>query len=602
MTWIDISIISIYFAITIGASVYFSRKSATGMRSYFLGDNQGKWWMLAASGASTNYSISGTVWMISMLMVLGMKSWWTTLIWWMPNCIFLMAFMGVWIRRTGVMTSAELNRIRFGVDGGAVAARIGFAVMITMFSIAQLAMSYIVIHKFAVKLGFDGHPTAMTVIGITGLYVLVGGFRGVILTDFLQTLLLFTVSFIVGYICFTQYDAGQLHKALAHGNVTSDYWRSLAFDPTPKLGEFAQSKDYQGWSDFAGAAFAFSLVGLIGSVGGAGGRYGEQRFLAAKNGREASWMAALWTVLALPRWVFLGGLAFLAFAVFREQTVTGADPDAVVPLFLKSDLLFTGMKGLVVAGLVAAYMSTFSSEINATASIIVRDMYEPIFHHEKDVEEGGHMLPSYLATAGLVVTTIGFGYLMVVKSSLNGIWMWMLGGLVTCFVVPLALRWYWGRMNGWGFAAGSVIGLIPALVMLAKQFVPEGAWIQGIHDSYFTYTILVMSLGTCIAVSLWTRPVAAEHIDEFYRLVRPFGWWGWIKQRVIESGMPMRTPLQPGLVALNVFLGIVAMYALYMSPIYFMGKWYTETAVVLGVFAACCVALYFTWYRTLPED
>ena len=191
MNTVDIAILVAYFVLMIGAGIYFSRKSATGMRSYFLGDNQGKWWMLACSGASTNYSLSGTVWMISMLMVLGMKSWWTTLIWWMPSSVVLMAFMGLWIRRTGVMTSAELNKVRFGVDGGAVAARIGFAVMVTMFSVAQLTLSYVVIHKFAkvfdlsTAFGISEHLVATTVIGATGVYVLVGGFRGVILTDFL---------------------------------------------------------------------------------------------------------------------------------------------------------------------------------------------------------------------------------------------------------------------------------------------------------------------------------------------------------------------------------------------------------------------------------
>ena len=92
-----------------------------------------------------------------MLMVLGMKSWWTALYWWMPNAVFLMMFMGLWIRRTGVLTSAELNRARFGTDTGALAARVSFAVMVMLFSIAQLAMSYLVVDKFAGIFGFAGH-------------------------------------------------------------------------------------------------------------------------------------------------------------------------------------------------------------------------------------------------------------------------------------------------------------------------------------------------------------------------------------------------------------------------------------------------------------
>ena len=600
MATIDYVILAAYFVVTIGAGVYFSRRSARGMRSYFLGDNQSKWWMLAASGASTNYSVSGTVWNIAMLMVLEMKSWWIVLIWWMPNAVFLMAYSGLWIRRTGVLTSAELNRVRFGVDAGAYAARVGFAVMITLFSVAQLSLSYVVIHKFAQIFGYPGHLAAATVIGATGLYVLIGGFRGVILTDFIQTILLFAISFLVGYVCFTQYTGEQLHEGLAHGTVTAEYWKSLLYDPHPEIGEFSRG-DYAPWRDFAGAALAYSLVGLIGCVGGAGGRYGEQRFLAAKTAREAGWIAALWQVLAVPRWVFTAGLAFLAFTHFKAQTVIGHDPEAVVPLLLTSGLLASGAKGLVVTGLVAAYMSTFSSEVNATASIVVRDICQPLTGRHRDDEQGG-MIASYFATAALVLVALALGYLFVQNSSLNAVWSWMLGGLITCVVVPLALRWYWGRMNGWGFAAGSLIGLIPALVMLSKQFLPEDAWVQDVPDNVFTYAILAVSLVVCVVVSLLTRPVEPECIDEFYRRVRPFGLWADVKHRALRAGRKANQPLNLGWIAINVPLGIVATYALYMAPVYLMGKWYAETAAATGVFAGCCAVLYFTWYKTLPED
>ena len=102
--------------------------------------------------------------------------------------------------------------------------------------------------------------------------------------------------------------------------------------------------------------------------------------------------------------------------------------------------------------------------------------------------------------------------------------------------MPLALRWYWGRMNGWGYSAGTLIGLIPSLMMLSKQFVAKDAWVQSIPDAYFTYSILFLSLVTCIVVSLLTPPVEAELMDEFYRKVRPFGWWGDIAKRALASG------------------------------------------------------------------
>jgi solute:Na+ symporter, SSS family len=147
-----------------------------------------------------------------------------------------------------------------------------------------------------------------------------------------------------------------------------------------------------------------------------------------------------------------------------------------------------------------------------------------------------------------------------------------------------------------------VVGLIPALLMLSKQFLPPEAWVQRIPDAYFTYSILLGSLLTCIIVSLLTPPVAAEQIDDFYRKVRPFGLWGGIAQRALAAGKPANAPLNPWFALVNIVVGIIATYSLYMSPVYLMGKWYAETATCLVLFLACSAILYFTWFKQLPEQ
>ena len=148
-------------------------------------------------------------------------------------------------------------------------------------------------------------------------------------------------------------------------------------------------------------ALAMSVVGLFGSIGGAGGRYGEQRFLAAKNAKHAAWQAALWQGMAIPRWVVTGGLAFLAYTVFKEQTVEVvkvvgdkviySDPNAIYPLYVQSDLLVPGLRGLIIATLAASYMSAFSSEVNAAASIFVHDIFQPLFERDNEKAQGKHV-------------------------------------------------------------------------------------------------------------------------------------------------------------------------------------------------------------------
>ena len=180
----------------------------------------------------------------------------------------------------------------------------------------------------------------------------------------------------------------------------------------------------------------------------------------------------------------------------------------------------------------------------------------------------------------------------------------MLGGLITCVVVPLALRWYWGRMNGWGFAAGCVVGFIPSLMMLSKQFVAKEALGADASPTATTPTPFSSSrLSPASIVSLLTKPVDPVHIDQFYRRVRPFGILGRASaERALASGEPVNAPLNLKFIPINVVVGVIASYALYMTPVYCMGRWFDNAAISFGIFLACAMVLYFTWFKTLPEE
>jgi len=279
-----------------------------------------------------------------------------------------------------------------------------------------------------------------------------------------------------------------------------------------------------------------------------------------------------------------------------------------MPEFLRSGLLGPGLMGLVVAGLSASFMTSFCSEINACASIIVRDLYQPLVAPGVADEDRRLVRVSYLVTGCLAVLAVAIGYAMVESqargggSALNVIWAWMLGGLLTCFVVPLAFRWYWGRMNGWGFAAGCLVSLVPSLAMLVRAFVPAGNILRAWPENYYTYATLATSTLACVVVSLLTPPIEAETSAGFYARVRPFGLWKDAAARARQAGLPMASAIPVGRIALNVALGLVASFALYTAPVYFLGHWPVEGAICAAIFVACVGVLYFSWYRTLPDD
>jgi len=484
--------------------------------------------------------------------------------------------------------------------------------MITLFSVASLCMSYIIVHKFATVFGMSNnasHGVALGIVLFTSVYVLFGGFKGVILSEFLQTVVLFAVAFIVGIVCYQHYSADQVHAAVTHGSgaasVTPDYWKSLMPEASPHIGMF-EASGYAGWKDFIGATLAFSVVGMIGCVGGAGGRYGEQRFLATSNTKEAAKLAALWQFFGFPRWIMTAGLCFLGYTLYTKEIAS--DPECVMPRFLQSGLLGPGLLGLVVAGLSASFMTSFCSEINACASIIVRDIYQPLLAPQLKDDDRKLVKVSYGVTGLLAALAALIGYGMVESqirghgSALDVIWKWMLGGLLTCFVVPLALRWYWGRMNGWGFAAGCLFSLIPSLAMLASAFVGGESFLGSWSADTYTYATLATSTISCIVVSLMTPPIEAETSAAFYARVRPFGLWTDASAVARKAGLAMATAIPVWLIVLNVTLGLISSFSLYMAPVYFLGHWNVEGAVCSVIFAATCVILYFSWYRTLPDD
>jgi hypothetical protein len=138
--------------------------------------------------------------------------------------------------------------------------------------------------------------------------------------------------------------------------------------------------------------------------------------------------------------------------------------------------------------------------------------------------------------------------------------------------------------------------------MLGRAFVPEGNMLRAWPENYYTYATLATSTLSCIIVSWLTPPIEDATSVAFYARVRPFGWWKDAAAKARLAGLPMATAIPVPQIMLNVALGLVASFSLYMAPVYFLGHWNAEGSICTAVFAACCVALYFSWYRTLPED
>ncbi|MDH5551632.1 MAG: sodium:solute symporter, partial [Gemmatimonadota bacterium] len=192
---IDLLIIAAYIAATIGIGFWISKRASRSIENYFLGGNTIPWYMLGLSNASGMFDISGTMWMVYLLFLYGLKSVWIPWLWPVFNQIFLMVYLSIWLRRSGVMTGAEWIRFRFGTSRGANLAHLIVVVFAVINVIGFLAYGFIGIGKFAStflpwQLSADPATNVnlygLIITGITTLYVVKGGMFSVVFTEVLQ--------------------------------------------------------------------------------------------------------------------------------------------------------------------------------------------------------------------------------------------------------------------------------------------------------------------------------------------------------------------------------------------------------------------------------
>ena len=575
MAPIDYAVIAAYFLVVIGLGFWYQKRAAANLDAYFLGGKRMHWLALSMSGSVSTFDITGTMWIVSLLFVFGMRSMWHHWMWgWMMGAFFL-AYMGKWVQRSRVMTGAEWMATRFGVDSAGRAARMAYAVMAVITQAVFIGYAFQGIGKFVSEyVALSPAACALIIFAATTLYVLLGGLYSVVITDVIQTVVLTIASVVIAVVAY---------RALSHQALSAlpEGWASLT--PVWRIPEMAAVKDYAGYELFGALVIVWVLKGLLMNAGGPAQMYDFQRFLAARTSRDAAKIGATWSLFLIVRWAMCAGIALLALTAVRNVS----DPEKVMPVILR-DFLRPGVRGLVVAGLLAAFMSTFSSTVNSGASYLVRDLWQPYFR--PDADEAHLVRASYIATLGIVAVGVAIG---AQYSSIKDIWNWLMMEIVAALVVPNLLRWYWWRTNGWGYALGTLVGVVLSTVRLFT------AW-----PLYVTFPVICGgSLIACVIGTLATQPTDETTLRCFYRTVRPFGAWGPVRRLTELSPAERADPAErPWRAIVNVVLGMVAITGLYLFPMYLVGHWHAYAAICLAAALAAAVALAFTWYRHLPRD
>lgn len=588
---VDALIVIGFLVIVMVVGYMMSKMASQGLDDYFLGGRKIPWWVLGISTSTSNFDMAGTMIIVAVVFALGYKGMLVEIRGGVGlSLAFLMVFLGKWLRRSRVMTSAEWMKLRFGLDKQGRAAHM-------LSAIANIILSLGMIIYFAKGAGaFLTHflplseltcTTIMVVIGL--FYTLMSGLYGVVFTDVIQMILL---TFTAIYITVEAY-------AVAPTVELAEGFLQLDLDSPQGTGGSLLAADPGTWEPifalFGVCVFMWVMRTTMEGMGGVGG-YTDQRFFAARTEREASLLTAESVILSVFRWTMVAGLVVMGLSIVQTgapgaETIA-ADAESVLPVVL-GNLLPTGIKGLVLAGLIAAAMSTFDSTLNAGASYIVKDVYESYINPEATGKQ--LMTMSRWATIGLCVAGVGLAALI---PNINAIWGLLTMGLGAGLFVPLFLRWYWPRLNGYGFAAGTAVGIVGGLFFNSAVDWPLYYAFPATVGCGFTATVVA---------SLLTPKTSDTILIRFWHQINPWGFWGKYEEKAKQRNLV--TPaavLERQLERLNdvvaLAFAIPFQLSLLLAGMSFVWHDWKKFAFFTTIMIICSVGLYFFWYRNLKDD
>jgi len=499
---LDLSIVAGYLLVLVIAGVWMARRAGTSADHYFLGGRKLPWWALGSSGMSSNLDVAGTMTIVALITVYGLHGFWIEMRGGvvLPIAVFL-AFMGKWHRRSQVMTTAEWMLLRFGNGPQGRAARLTAALTYIVLTVAMIIFFLSAGGKFLAEfLPFTPAQCAIGMALVAFGYTLAGGLYGVIWTDVFQAGLIGAAALYISVIA-----AQQVSPELLATWPGADLNQFL-----PRLGDASGLVPYTPFGLFL---LVWAFKGVLEGLGGSGGSaYMAQRFYAAGSDADCRKIGMLWTVLFAARWPMVLGFAILALSLGLDVR-TLDDAEGVLPRVLNSEFFPVGLRGLVLAAMLAAAMSTFDSTINAGASYVVKDIYQPWRPAAggRELVLAGYGASALLVLAGVLLT-------FALGASVLGIWIGIVMLLFPAFLVPFALRWFWSRFNGAGFAMGTAGGFAAALFFALSD--PAG-W----NEASRFLMISAVSAFASVAAALLTSPVPEAAAREFYQRVRPLGWW-----------------------------------------------------------------------------
>ena len=541
MQFLDWLVVIVYMAATLVLGIYLSRRASGSLEDFFVSGRSLPWWLAGTSMAATTFSIDTPLYIAGVVGDRGIAGNWE---WWafgVGHVALIYVFARLW-RRSEIVTDAELTEVRYGGRSAALlrgTKAFLFAVPINCISIGYIMLAAVkVIGALGIWEGFGVtagtavwgiDPKLLTVLGVM-IFVLIyaglSGLWGVVATDFVQFFLAIFGAILVAGFAIGSPEVGGLSGLVEKAQAVTDFdvlsFVPFEFSATHWLGI--------GWSAFAGISsttfFAYVFVQWWTFRRSDGGGEFIQRLAAARTEAEAEKAAWLFNIMnyVVRTWPWVL-VALAALVLYPDLD----DPELGYPK-LMVDFLPVGMLGIVVASLIAAFMSTVSTLINWGASYLTNDLYQRFWNPEATQVE--------LVAVGRLASVLiaGLGALAAFFSDSVATVFRLVIAIGTGPGVVLVLRWFWWRINAWaelsamlaGFVAGLFTTVVPVLTI-------DDFGVRLLAITGFTAVIWITTM-------LLTPPETPETLERFYRRVRP-GGPGWKAQRA-ATGLSPAQPLK----------------------------------------------------------
>ena len=604
---IDILIVVAYLVTMVFIGVYMRRKARENKESYLMGGKKLPWYMLGLSDASDMFDISGTMWMVALCFVYGFKSIWVPWLWPVFNQVFMMMFLSKWLRRSNANTGAEWLATRFGLTGRGVKGSHNVVVIFALIGcFGFLAYGFIGLGKFIeifvpwdmVKDHIPFHIPAAYAAHFYGIvftlfamfYSILGGLHSIVLGDFIKYIIMTIACISIAVIAMMH-----LHKNGNALNVPGGWdnpffgwnldldWSNIIPDANKKI-------ESDGYSLFGIFFMMMLFKGIFASLAGPAPNYDMQKILSTRSPKDASKMTGFVSIILLPiRYSMIIGLTVLALLYYKSLNLGSAgttDFEKILPASINA-FLPVGILGLVLTGLLGAFMGTFSGTLNAAQAYIVNDVYlkyiNPGASNKKIIRT------NYIVGILVVVIGIVLGFF---AKDVNSVLQWIVGGLYGGYIAANLFKWYWWRFNANGFLWGMASGIIGALVFLKT------------YDGLFLYIwplLFLISVAGCIIGTYTAPPTDESTLKSFYKTVKPWGFWKPVHEKVVAEDPSFLPNKRFKLDMFNVALGIAAQCCLTLLPMYVVLWMKLPLLITIAILTVIVLVLKRTWWDKLED-